>query len=63
MRSVPFTILPMKRSHIQACNSIVAVSEPWITLREKVDFGKYIASRQAVICDSETGPVGFIIFT
>jgi ribosomal protein S18 acetylase RimI-like enzyme len=63
MRSGAITILPMKRSHIQACNAIVTVSEPWRTLGEEVDFRKYISSKQAFICDSEDGPAGFIIFT
>ena len=63
MRSCSYTVLPMKRSHIQACSAIVAASEPWKTLGETVDFRKYISSRQAFICKSENHLAGFIIFT
>jgi ribosomal protein S18 acetylase RimI-like enzyme len=57
----------MKRSHIKACDAIVAASEPWKTLREKVDFGQAITGRQAYACiRSASGTIevaGFIIFT
>jgi ribosomal protein S18 acetylase RimI-like enzyme len=61
------TIIPMKRRYIKACEDIVAASEPWKTLREKVDFGHYISRGQAYACirrGSKTVEVtGFIIFT
>lgn len=63
MRSREFTIIPMKRSHMQACSAIVAASEPWKTLGEKVDFRRYISTGQAFICNTSDGPAGFIIFT
>ncbi len=57
----------MKRSHIKACNEIVAASEPWKTLREKVDFGQAITRRQAYVCIRRTSngaeTAGFILFT
>jgi len=57
----------MKRSHIRACDAIVAASEPWKTLQEKVDFKKYITCGQAYACTrSGSGTIevaGFIIFT
>ena len=57
----------MKRSHIKVCDDIVAASEPWKTLREKVDFGHYITRRQAYACIRRVGGTievaGFIIFT
>jgi ribosomal protein S18 acetylase RimI-like enzyme len=57
----------MKRCHIKACDDIVAASEPWKTLREKVDFGQAITRGQAYACirrRSGTFEVaGFIIFT
>ena len=57
----------MKRSHIKACDAIVAASEPWKTLREKVDFGQAITGRQAYACIRSKGGTidvaGFIIFT
>ncbi len=63
MRNGALSIVPMKRSHISACNAIVAVSEPWKTLRERIDFLKYILLKQAYACLSGGGPAGFIIFT
>ena len=61
------TIMPMKRSHIKACESIVAASEPWKTLQEKIDFGHAITRKQAFTCLRSTGStievVGFILFT
>jgi ribosomal protein S18 acetylase RimI-like enzyme len=57
----------MKRSHIKACDAVVAASEPWKTLQEKVDFKKYITRGQAYACvRSGSGTIevaGFIIFT
>ena len=57
----------MKRSHIKACDAIVAASEPWKTLQEKVDFGQAITRKQAYACiRSGSGTIevaGFIIFT
>jgi ribosomal protein S18 acetylase RimI-like enzyme len=57
----------MKRSHIKACDDIVAASEPWKTLREKVDFGHAIIRRQAHVCiRRRSGTIevaGFILFT
>jgi len=57
----------MKRSHIKVCDAIVAASEPWKTLRERVDFGQAITGRQAYACiRSGSGTIevaGFIIFT
>jgi ribosomal protein S18 acetylase RimI-like enzyme len=61
------TIIPMERSHIKACDGIVAASEPWRTLREKVAFGQAVARGQAYTCirrgQGTTEVVGFIIFT
>ena len=61
------TIIPMKRGHIKACDDIVAASEPWKTLREKVDFKQAITRGQAFACIRREGGtievVGFILFT
>jgi len=61
------TIIPMKRTHIEACNDIVAVSEPWKTLREKIDFEQAITRKQAYTCIRREGVMpevaGFIVFT
>ncbi|HUI67711.1 MAG TPA: GNAT family N-acetyltransferase [Nitrospirota bacterium] len=53
----------MMRSHSEACSAIVAVSEPWKTLRERIDFSKYMALNQAYVYLKEGEPAGFIIFT
>jgi len=57
----------MKRRHIKACDDIVAASEPWKTLREKVDFGHAITRGQAYACirsgNGTIEVVGFILFT
>lgn len=53
----------MTRSHIQACDAIAAVSEPWKTLNERVFFLRYIALKQAHVCVAGDIVAGFIIFT
>lgn len=61
------TIMPMKRGHIKACEEIVAASEPWKTLREKVDFDSATTLKQAYACIQQINGTlevaGFIIFT
>lgn len=56
----------MKRCHIKACDDIVAASEPWKTLREKVAFGPAITRGQAYACirrkSGTIEVVGFILF-
>jgi len=56
-------IVPMTRSHSETCSGIVAVSEPWKTLRERIDFSKYMALKQAYVYIKEGETAGFIIFT
>jgi ribosomal-protein-alanine N-acetyltransferase len=56
-------IVPMQRSHIRACHAITAVSEPWKTLKEQIDFSRYIALKEAHVCIEAGALVGFIIFT
>ena len=63
MRSGAGKIVPMRRSHIQACNAITASSEPWKTLDERVDFLKYLTLKQAYVCTIGNTPAGFILFT
>jgi ribosomal protein S18 acetylase RimI-like enzyme len=53
----------MKRSHVQACNTITVASEPWKTLNERIDFLKYISLKQAYVCMINDEPAGFIVFT
>jgi len=57
------SIVPMKQSHVRACNAIAAASEPWKTLRESIDFARYITLKQAFVCILENAPAGFVIFT
>ena len=63
MNKVQLCILPMKRSHIQACSDITSVSDPWKTLHDRIDFEKYIRLKQAYVCMSGEELAGFIIFT
>jgi ribosomal protein S18 acetylase RimI-like enzyme len=63
MRSGADKIIPMKRSHMQACNAITAASEPWKTLNERIDFLKFISLKQAYVCMINNEPAGFIVFT
>lgn len=56
-------IVPMKRTHIQACNDVTATSEPWKTLKEHLEFRHYIALKQAYVCTDAGRVAGFIIFT
>lgn len=56
-------IVAMSLAHIKACDSIIAVSDPWKRLNERIDFLKYITLKQAYVCIAERDPVGFIIFT
>jgi len=59
----PFKIVMMKRRDIPACNSITAVSEPWKTLDEGIDFARYIKIKQAHVCINGENIGGFVIFT
>ncbi|HEX9020473.1 MAG TPA: GNAT family N-acetyltransferase [Nitrospirota bacterium] len=63
MKRVAVEIIPMKRRHIRACGDIAAASEPWKTLREGIDFSKYITLKQAYVCERGGKTAGFIIFT
>jgi ribosomal protein S18 acetylase RimI-like enzyme len=53
----------MAKPHIRTCNAIVAVSNPWKTLHERIDFAHFIRLKQAYVCIAGDEPVGFIIFT
>ena len=63
MKRTVVKIVPMTRSHSETCSGIVAVSEPWKTLRERIDFSKYMALKQAYVYVKEGETAGFIIFT
>jgi ribosomal protein S18 acetylase RimI-like enzyme len=57
-----FSIVPMKRTHIQDCTDITEISEPWRTLHERLDFKKYILLKQAHVCMDGEVLTGFIVF-
>ncbi len=63
MRDLTVKIVPMRRGHVPACKEIVAVSEPWTTLRESVDFSLAIRQKQAHVALVEGAVAGFVIFT
>jgi ribosomal protein S18 acetylase RimI-like enzyme len=63
LKRVVAEIVPMTRSHSETCSGIVAVSEPWKTLRERIDFSKYIVLKEAYVFIQEGETAGFIIFT
>jgi len=52
----------MKHSDILACNRITAVSEPWKTLGEGIDFARAIKIKQAHVCLKGKEIAGFVIF-
>lgn len=59
----PLKIVPMTRPHIRACDAITVVSDPWKTLKERIDFAHYISLKQAHVCIVGKEPAGFVIFT
>ena len=63
MKRVAADIVPMTRSHSETCSGIVAASEPWKTLNERIDFSKYMSLNEAYVCIHEGETAGFIIFT
>ncbi len=63
MTSQPINkIQRMTTHHLAVCNSIVAESEPWKTLGERIDFKRFIALQQAYVCVDRGIPAGFILF-
>jgi ribosomal protein S18 acetylase RimI-like enzyme len=56
----------MKRSHVEACEEIVAASDPWKRLGERVDFLSVLSrnstNTQAYVCTVGTETAGFILF-
>jgi ribosomal-protein-alanine N-acetyltransferase len=56
-------IIPMRPLHIPACDEIAALSEPWKSLREGIDFARYISLKQAYVCVIGRETAGFVIFT
>jgi ribosomal protein S18 acetylase RimI-like enzyme len=63
LKRIVAKIVPMTRSHRETCAGIVAVSEPWKTLHERIDFLKSMALNQAYVYIQEREIAGFIIFT
>lgn len=63
MKALTIKITAMTRSHIPACNDIVAASEPWKTLRERVDFLPSVKRKQAFVAVIGGAVAGFVVFT
>lgn len=63
MKNLTIKITAMTRTHIPACNEIVASSEPWKTLRGTVDFLPSIKRKHAFVAVIEGAVAGFVIFT
>jgi ribosomal-protein-alanine N-acetyltransferase len=67
MKKVSIKITPMRRSHLRECNAIVAASEPWKTLDERVDFLSTLNRNGSAVCSyvctvgRETA--GFVLFS
>ncbi|OGW50443.1 MAG: hypothetical protein A2078_06645 [Nitrospirae bacterium GWC2_57_9] len=61
-----FTIMPMKKSHIPACDAIVTGSDPWKRLNESVDLRGAISAKttsaRAYVCMAGRETAGFILF-
>ncbi len=65
MKSTALKIVPMTRSHIPACEAIVAASEPWRRLNEHIDFRAGFSGRtntRAYVCSAGEETAGFILF-
>jgi ribosomal protein S18 acetylase RimI-like enzyme len=52
----------MTAHHLATCNSIVADSEPWKTLGERIDFKRFISLRHAYVYLDKGIPAGFVLF-
>jgi ribosomal-protein-alanine N-acetyltransferase len=59
-------IVPMKQAHIRACEAIVAASDPWKLLGERVSFRRALAGNRtgtaAYVCTRGPVTAGFILF-
>ncbi len=67
MKSLRFArIVPISRVHIPACSEIVAASDPWKRLGERLDFTSLISddrsNLKAYVCVVDKKTVGFIVF-
>ncbi len=65
MKSTALKIIPMTRSHVAACESIVSASDPWRRLSEQIDFRAGLSGRtitRAYVCTAGGETAGFILF-
>ncbi len=66
MKTGELKIVPMRRRHISACNNIVAASEPWKRLGERIHFRFFLipgrTHTEAHVCLSDDEAVGFVLF-
>jgi ribosomal protein S18 acetylase RimI-like enzyme len=66
MRGLTPKIAPMKPRHVKACEGIVAASEPWKTLHERVPFRRCLGREPdllACVCTIGAEVAGFAIFS
>lgn len=68
MTKAVYSIIPMVSAHIDACESIIRVSDPWKRLGERVDFQTALtasgkAALRAFVCTIAGETAGFILFT
>ncbi len=66
MKETVLKIIPMTRSHIPACEAIVAASYPWRRLNEHIDFRAGLfrgrTTTRAYVCTAGGETAGFILF-
>ncbi len=63
MKNSSFRMIPMAARHVASCAAIVSASEPWRTLREKLDFAHEIERGRAYVCLKDNVVAGFVSFT
>ncbi len=66
MKPAALKIVPMTRAHITSCNAIVAASDPWKRLNERIDFRSGLSpdrtNMRAYVCTADGQTAGFIVF-
>lgn len=66
MKPAAIAIVPMRRSHIEACDAIVAASDPWKRLGDRVDFSAHLSRdkrlTRSYVCTVDGETAGFILF-
>ena len=67
MKTIPHRIIPLSRTHLDACRTIVADSEPWKTLGSGIDFAPALTKSRsylrAYVCIRNARVAGFVLFS